>query len=254
MVAATTSNGTVSGWARNRTKTTQDDISVTPKNAATAALYTYTPWVGEAGGGRAGVGGASLHHAVWSNLASAASYGAWGAPSEPSGSNEESSNTVQQAQADAAADSAPAPEPDPEPTPEPEPDPTPTPEPAVDAGTADSGPATDPEGGAELGEGAAPPSDGSEDEALLSEGSAPPSSNTPPAKATGRRSPEELEEASEEELSKKPKASGGGCNTTGHDLSNGGGSGGSGGNGGNAMLLGLGLVAAVVRARKPSRG
>src|SRR5687768_5502499 len=34
MVAATTSTGTVSGWARNRTKETQDGIAITPKNAA----------------------------------------------------------------------------------------------------------------------------------------------------------------------------------------------------------------------------
>lgn len=246
MAAATTSNGTVSGWARNRAKTTQDSISVTPKNAATAALYTYTPWVGEAGGGRAGVGGASLHHAVWSNLASAANYGAWGTPS---GSNGESTNDVQQAQPDAAVDSAttPAqqPDPDPEPTPDPEPEPDPTPTPTADAGsTADSGPATGSDGGSNLGEGegSSPPSDGSDDEGLLTEGSAPPSSNTPPAKPS-RTSPEELPEATEEELSKKPKASGGGCNTTGHDLAN-----------SEGLLFGLGFVAALVRSRKRSRG
>ena len=88
MVAATTSTGTVSGWAKTRTKTTQDNVTVTPKHAATAALYTYTPWVGEAGGGRAGVGGASLHHAVWVNLSSAANYGAWANETERSHSNQ----------------------------------------------------------------------------------------------------------------------------------------------------------------------
>lgn len=244
MVAATTSNGTVSGWARNRQKTTQDRIAVTPKNAATAALYTYTPWVGEAGGGRAGVGGASLHHAVWSNLASAANYGAWGTPG---GSNGGSTNTVQQGQADAAPDANLAPEPDP--TPDPEPDPTPDPEPdaspapSADAGTsADSGPAPSTDGGSQLGENASPPSDGSDDEGLLTEGSAPPSSNTPPAKPS-RTSPEELPEASEEELAKKPKASEGGCNATSSDLAN-----------NDALLFGLGLAVALVRSRRRSRG
>jgi MYXO-CTERM domain-containing protein len=243
MVAATTSTGTVSGWARNRSKTTQDGISVTPKNAATAALYTYTPWVGEAGGGRAGVGGASLHHAVWVNLASAANYGAWGTPTGTSGTNEESSNTVQQAQPDAAVAPEPETEPDPEPTPDPEPDPTPTPAPSADAGSADSGPAPSADAGAPPASESAPPSDGSDDEGLLTEGSAPPSSNTPPAKPAGRKSPEELPEASEDELTKKPKAAEGGCHVTSTDMAK-----------NDALLFGLGLVAALVRSRRRSRG
>jgi MYXO-CTERM domain-containing protein len=238
MVAATTSTGTVSGWARNRSKQTQDGISITPKNAATAALYTYTPWVGEAGGGRAGVGGASLHHAVWVNLASAANYGAWAngdtapAPSTPTnGTNEESENTAEQ------PDAAVAPEP-----PEGEEEPAPTPSP--DAGsTADAGPAPSPDGGSQLGESSAPPSDGSEDEGLLTEGSAPPSSNTPPPKPNGRRSPEELPEASEEELAAKPKkASEGGCSMTSTGAAT-----------GDGLLFGLGLIAAIVRTRKRSK-
>jgi Dockerin type I domain len=47
---------TRSGWAPGRSKQTSDPLSVTPVNRATAALYTYTPWVGEGGGGRPGVG------------------------------------------------------------------------------------------------------------------------------------------------------------------------------------------------------
>ena len=47
---------TRSGWAPGRSKQTSDPLSVTPANRATAALYTYTPWVGEGGGGRSGVG------------------------------------------------------------------------------------------------------------------------------------------------------------------------------------------------------
>ncbi|MCA9588158.1 MAG: hypothetical protein KC657_22700 [Myxococcales bacterium] len=74
---------TVSGWTRGKPKSTQDGLMITPKNATTAALYTYTPWVGEAGGGKAGVGGASLHWKVWTRFAGAAGYGEWAAPSTP---------------------------------------------------------------------------------------------------------------------------------------------------------------------------
>ncbi len=42
-----------------------------PKNAATATLYTYTPWVGESGGGKAGVGGTSLYFRVLERFADA---------------------------------------------------------------------------------------------------------------------------------------------------------------------------------------
>lgn len=240
MVAATTSTGTVSGWARSRTKQTQDGISVTPKNAATAALYTYTPWVGEAGGGREGVGGASLHHAVWDRFATAASYGAWATgettpaqPSTPTSGTNDASTTPAQPQPDAGNEPEP-PEGEEEPTPEP------TPTPAPDAGsTADAGATTD--GGTSLGENASPPSDGSEDDALLTEGNAPSSSNAPPPKPTsGRRAPEDLPEASEEELASKPKkASEGGCNVSSSEAAS-----------GDGLLFALGLAAALVRSRK----
>ena len=36
---------TIAGWRVGRSKKTLDPIRVTPKNRATAALYTYTPWV-----------------------------------------------------------------------------------------------------------------------------------------------------------------------------------------------------------------
>ena len=55
---------TVSGWKKGVSKKTQDEISIVPENAATAALYTYTPWVGESGGGKTGVGGTSLYFKV----------------------------------------------------------------------------------------------------------------------------------------------------------------------------------------------
>ena len=38
---------TVSGWKVGWAKQTLDDIEVVPSNMATAALYTYTPWVGQ---------------------------------------------------------------------------------------------------------------------------------------------------------------------------------------------------------------
>ena len=39
------SGRTATGWGPGRTKRTLDGVAVTPKNRATAALYTYTPWV-----------------------------------------------------------------------------------------------------------------------------------------------------------------------------------------------------------------
>jgi hypothetical protein len=56
---------TKSGWAKGKRKETLDEIAITPKNDATAALYSYTPWVGKLGGGRATVGGTSAHWELW---------------------------------------------------------------------------------------------------------------------------------------------------------------------------------------------
>jgi surface antigen len=53
---------TVSGWRVGVAKETLDPCSVTPANAATAAVYTYTPWVGQYSTspcGREGLGGSS---------------------------------------------------------------------------------------------------------------------------------------------------------------------------------------------------
>lgn len=55
---------TISGWKRGTSKKTLDQLDIMPQNAATATLYTYTPWVGEAGGGKTGVGGTSLYFKV----------------------------------------------------------------------------------------------------------------------------------------------------------------------------------------------
>jgi hypothetical protein len=46
-----TKGATVADWKVNGTKKTLDPCTVTPKNRATAALYTYTPWVGSFGDG-----------------------------------------------------------------------------------------------------------------------------------------------------------------------------------------------------------
>lgn len=55
---------TISGWKVGLAKKSQDGVEIVPKNTATAALYTYTPWVGESGGGKTGVGGTSLYFKV----------------------------------------------------------------------------------------------------------------------------------------------------------------------------------------------
>jgi hypothetical protein len=41
------------------------DGSIIPANKATACLYVYTPWIGEGGGGRKGVGGNYLFWYLW---------------------------------------------------------------------------------------------------------------------------------------------------------------------------------------------
>lgn len=53
---------TVSGWKAGLAKRTSDPCTVTPANKATAALYTYTPWVGAYARqcGNKTVGGSSL--------------------------------------------------------------------------------------------------------------------------------------------------------------------------------------------------
>ncbi len=57
---------TVAGWAPHKTKSSSDPLPVTPANAATAALYTYTPWVYN--------GGNQLHYQVWNAVAKALAY------------------------------------------------------------------------------------------------------------------------------------------------------------------------------------
>lgn len=220
--------GTVSGWARNKAKDSEDGLTIVPKNAVTAALYTYTPWVGESGGGKVGVGGVSLHAQVWDRFAESLSYSTW---------------AVQSA-TPAAEDDASAPDPAPVVTPDPpvpadddagEP---PPPEPEADASApapkADAGPT-----GESGSKGA--PENGTDDSAILGEGSAPPSSNGPPPRAKTPSKPEELPAASEEELAAKNKGSAGGCSTTG------------GGGGANALLF-ASAIAFVVSRRRRAKG
>lgn len=234
MDKALTTSGTVSGWARNKSSITDDKITIIPKNAVTAALYTYTPWVGEHGGGKAGVGGVSLHAQVWNRFAEAASYGEWAV----------TGNTTE-------ADAGPAAPVDPPIDPPIEEEPEPTPDagaPNTDSGTAprtdagaDSGTKVDPPASESGTKGA--PENGSEDDEILGEGSQPPSQDVPPPR--GKKStpskPEELPSASDDELAAKSKASEAGCNA--------GGATGSSGAAGSAWLVGLALVLVASRRR-----
>ena len=228
MTRALTSVGTVTGWARNKAKTTEDGLSVVPKNAATAALYTYTPWVGEAGGGQTGVGGASLHAAVWDRFAEATSYGTWATQTSTDTPSADDGGTKTDGWTDPS-------------------DLDTEPEPAADAGTAtpDSGAPTGADAGTaepEKTKTQSIPEDGSEDDVILGEGNAPPATNAPPPSTKNRTpsKPEQLPEASEAELKAKPKASAG-CSTSGH-----------GGSTSNGLLL-AGAVALVVSRRRRSR-
>ena len=58
---------TVSGWKAGVAKRTSDPCTVTPANKSTAALYTYTPWVGAYARqcGNKTVGGSSLVAAIY---------------------------------------------------------------------------------------------------------------------------------------------------------------------------------------------
>ncbi|WNG15146.1 LGFP repeat-containing protein [Cystobacter fuscus] len=68
---------TISGWKVGVTKQTLDPCTVTPATKATAALYTYTPWVGAYASqcGRTSVGGSSLVTAVFTRYRSEYNWG-----------------------------------------------------------------------------------------------------------------------------------------------------------------------------------
>lgn len=59
---------TIAGWKIGKSKKTLDGYTITPKNAATAALYTYTPHVGAAGSGNLG------HFKIWKKFAAYVGY------------------------------------------------------------------------------------------------------------------------------------------------------------------------------------
>ncbi|MCH9683043.1 MAG: M23 family metallopeptidase [Deltaproteobacteria bacterium] len=77
---------TVSGWSVGKAKSTLDPVSITPANAATAVLYTYTPWVGDKNaGGNAAPFGNYLFWQVWVQYAGTLGYtvSGGGAPPTP---------------------------------------------------------------------------------------------------------------------------------------------------------------------------
>jgi hypothetical protein len=235
---AMTSKGTVSGWRRYGTKVTEDGVKVTPKNAATAALYTYTPWVGEAGGGKKGVGGASLHFQVWTRFAETLGYG-----KTPGNADDDAGEPVTTAPTkhDASADAMTAPDAGP--------DPIDPPEPQYDAGSParDAGsPSPDAGGSPSPSEG-----EGGENDEEILQGNAPPSSNAPPPRgSTNSRSSSSSEgegeegdpsEASEGDLDSSSKAESSGCSTTGQRSGN------------DALVFAGAAIASVLAARRRRR-
>ncbi len=250
MDRALTSNGTASGWKMGEEKLTQDKVEIVPANAATAALYTYTPWVGEAGGGRKGVGGASLHYQIWGRFADATGYGVVGNNDAPRGDDGEG-DVLEPNDGDDAnnggndgnnggddannggddgnsggddgnngGDDAD------------ETDPAPTPDDDAEGSDADT-------------RGESSDDAGEDDDAILGEGNAPPTSNVPPPRASSSRSrggssaDRDLTEATDEELASK-KAATGGCSSSGGSTS-------------DASLVGLVMVAASLVAKRRSR-
>jgi hypothetical protein len=59
---------TIAGWKVGKAKKTLDPLWVTPSNKATAALYTYTPWVGSSGFGNVS------HFRLWKKFAGFVGY------------------------------------------------------------------------------------------------------------------------------------------------------------------------------------
>jgi hypothetical protein len=230
---AASSQGTVSGWARYKKSTSEDGLTIIPKNAATAALYTYTPWVGEAGGGKKGVGGASLHAQVWTRFAEALAY----APT-PGNSDDNSGDTVTPVTPSTpTTDAGGSVDVDASDPTDPTDDAGSPPAPAADAGTTPP-PAKD--------AGAAPTEgDGSDDDAILGGGNAPPSSNAPPPRSkpstSGGASSGGEEEASAADLASGGKTQNGGCSTTGSRGTS------------DALLVFGAALAAVVGARRRRR-
>ncbi len=196
MAASRTSPGTAGGWVIGKAKKSLDGVSITPKNAATAALYTYTPWVGELGGGQKDVGGASLHHVVWKRFAEFVKYEA---PESPS-----SSTTTEEPEMPELPEVPPL-------------DPELTPDAGTGTGTgqtADAGaktptppPAAPP---------VAPPADGSEDKELVGGETPPPVVEPPPPRSSTQSTTPAGDGDDEDGVTKKPReaAISGGCSAT----------------------------------------
>ncbi len=200
MKAAAAPPGTVTGWQVGKSKATEDGVTIKPENAATAALYTYTPYVGEGGGGKvADAGGAYLHFEVWTNYATFLKYEAKARAATDGGTRSEpDAEPAADAAADATADDA-APNGDPDR----DADPGPKTDPKAD-GPPEDGPKTDPKADG-------PPEDGSEDSDIIGEGTSPPEDNAPREAKTGAK-PSDLTRATDAEVASKPKS--GGCSTT----------------------------------------
>ncbi len=239
MTRATTAQGTVSGWKRGTAKTTEDRVSVTPSNAATAALYTYTPWAGEAGGGRRGVGGNALHFQIWNSFADAVGYGAQRPASATADAGTQADSGAKSEPEEPTTTDAGQPEPEPEPRADagkgdPEPEPEPEPETTADAGAGKAGEGSDGTSGAE-------------DSDIIGEGTAPPTTNAPPPRgSSSARSSDDgdygsEEEATDAELATKKKSSDG-CSTSGGTRG-----------AGDASVIGLALAAAIVAGKRRRR-
>ncbi len=118
MQEAKTEKGTALGYRVKAEQKTEDGFAVTPQNAATAALYTYTPYVGKEGGGREDKAGVSGHHFVWTQFAEAAGYkGPGGGAQKPPGTDsgapdgESADSSVEADGGDAGSNAGPTPPP-----------------------------------------------------------------------------------------------------------------------------------------------
>lgn len=89
---------TVSGWSVGQPKQTLDQRSITPSNKITAALYTYTPWVGDQdAGGNAAPFGNYLFWKIWHSYANLAGYSGQSSDSGASDSGASDDGSVQNA-------------------------------------------------------------------------------------------------------------------------------------------------------------
>jgi hypothetical protein len=82
------SGATISGWSVGGTQGTSDGYDVTPRNRATAVLYTYTPWVGDQDSdGNVAPFGNYLFWKNWTRYAATVGYTSSGSSSSSSSSS-----------------------------------------------------------------------------------------------------------------------------------------------------------------------